>query len=156
MNIFLLSVAFSGAAFFAFGFAQTRPDDPKPAQAAEACFDGVQTVRDSAGTPIVLTTKQLDERANRRVSLKYPPLLRSAQFETHGRIKILIAASGEVTCAVALSGHPVVLPNVLDAVMQWRFRPFEAGGRRMSVLGYFDFCFSSSGCPFMDFQFKPH
>jgi hypothetical protein len=154
MSIGFVSVAvFSGAALFAFGFAQTRPDDPK--WATEACFDGVQTIRDAAGRPIVLTTKQLDERATRRVLPKYPPILKSAQFRTHGRIKILIAASGEVTCAVALAGVPLVLPNVLDAIRQWRFRPFDSDGRRMSVLGYFDFCFSSSGCPFMDFQSKP-
>jgi hypothetical protein len=51
--------------------------------------------------------------------------------------------------------YPLVLPNVLAAVKQWRFRPYEASGRRVSVLGYFDFCFSISGCPFMDFQFTP-
>jgi Gram-negative bacterial TonB protein C-terminal len=145
--------AFSCAALFSLGFAQTQADEKKAApagQAGEACFSGVQTALDAAGMPIVLSTKQLDERATRRVLPKYPALLRQANFATHGRIKLLIAPSGEVTCAVALSGHPLVLPNVLDAIKQWRFLPYKVDGTRVSVLGHFDFCFSTSGCPFMD------
>ena len=160
MSVGSWSVAvFSCAALFSLGFAQTEADEKKAApagQAGEACFSGVQTALDSAGIPVVLTTKQLDERATRRVLPKYPALLRQANFETHGRIKLLIAASGEVTCAVALSGHPLILPNALDAIKQWRFRPYEANRKRVPVLGYFDFCFSTSGCPFPDLHPTQH
>jgi hypothetical protein len=147
-------VAFSCVALFSSCFAQTQADEPKKVaqagQPEEACFSGVQTALDAAGMPIVLSTKQLDERATRRVLPKLPALLRQANFTTHGRIKLLIAPSGEVTCAVALSGHPLVLPNALDAIKQWRFRPYKVDGKRVSVLGHFDFCFSTSGCRFMD------
>jgi outer membrane biosynthesis protein TonB len=147
------------SAFCGFGFFQKQRDEPNKAAkvdpAGEACFSGLQTAQDAAGKPIVLTTKQLDERATRRVMPTYPALLRQARIEAHGRIKILIGASGEVSCAVALYGHPLVVPSVLDAVKQWRFRPYEVSGKRTPVLAYFDFCFSSSGCPLMDLGSTP-
>ncbi len=111
--------AFSCAALFSMGFAQTQADEPKKAAQAgrveEACFSGVQTALDAPGGTIVLTTKQLDERATWRVLPEFPALFRQAN----------------------------------DAIMQWRFRPYKVHGKRLSVLGHFDFC-STSGCPFID------
>jgi hypothetical protein len=145
-------VMFGCAAFSAIGVAQAQNGDTRSGRAGITCFDNFHVARDSHGQPIILNTDQLDERATRRVMPKCPALLKSAQFKTHGKVKLLINASGEVSCAVALSGHPIVLPNVLEAIKKWRFRPYVANGQRSAVLALFDFCFSTSGCPFMDLQ----
>ena len=142
----LLWVAFSAAGSAAGGVAGAPQSDPP----GNACFSAVRTARGTDGKPIVLTAKQLDERAIRRVMPKYPALLRQASLVTHGRVKILIGESGRVECASVLYGHPMALPNVVEAIKQWRFRPYTVKGARIPVLGYFDFCFSTSGCPFMD------
>lgn len=152
-------VALMCAAVWDAGFSQERPDEPnkmaQAGQAGESCFSGVQTGRNVAGKPIVLTTKQLDERATLRVMPNYPVLLQQARIIVQGRIKILIGSGGEVTCAVALSGHPLVARSVVEAVKGWRFPPYESSGKRTPVLGYFDFCVPSSRCPLMDFDYTP-
>jgi outer membrane biosynthesis protein TonB len=149
-------LAFACAAYFGLGVAQAQQNSSKKEQASDACFDRFQVAHDTTGNPIVLSTKQLDERATKRVMPKYPPLLRQANFETHGKLKLLIDVSGAVSCATPLSGHPLVLPSALEAIKQWRFQPYVVDGQRRAVLGIFDFCFSLSGCPFVDLQQKPN
>ena len=83
-------VALMCAAVWDAGFSQKRPDKPnkmvQEGQAGESCFSGIQTARNVAGKPIVLTTKQLDKRATLRVMPNYPVLLQLLYAQELSRI----------------------------------------------------------------------
>ena len=68
---------------------------------------------------------QADEyRFSRYVDPKYPPLAMQARIQ--GTVKLALSVdthSGEVRDIKVVSGHPIFLSTVMDAVKQWRFVP---------------------------------
>jgi TonB family protein len=71
----------------------------------------------------------------------YPPLARQTHIAGTVRVRVLIEENGSVAKSEPLSGHPLLLQAVSDAVRKWQFR---AGIRREFEL---KFEFSFSGIP---------
>jgi TonB family protein len=49
------------------------------------------------------------------------------------KLKILISRSGDVTQATLISGHPPLAKAAIDAVKQWKYKPYVQGGKAVSV-----------------------
>lgn len=90
---------------------------PKPVPAArQRVSQGV-----SAGNPI------------HRVAPVYPALARRANIEGTVVLQAVIAADGSVSDVKALSGHPMLTKAALDAVKQWRYKPYTINGEPVEV-----------------------
>jgi protein TonB len=48
-------------------------------------------------------------------------------------MKALISKTGEVESLELISGHPMVAPAALEAVKQWKYRPYMLNGNAVAV-----------------------
>jgi TonB family protein len=68
-----------------------------------------------------------------RVAPIYPPLARQARIQGTVVLDVIINKAGEVTKLQLVSGHPMLAPAAVDAVKQWRYRPYEKDGEPVNI-----------------------
>ena len=83
-------------------------------------------------TVVWLSSDELDWRATRRVAPKLPPTLRVAGSIT---VDVIIGTDGQVKCARAQKGHPILREASVEAARDWIFTPYEVAGSRHVVCG---------------------
>jgi protein TonB len=68
-----------------------------------------------------------------RVDPVYPSLAKVAGV--HGQVEIaaVISRQGEISNLQVVSGHPLLVRAALDAVRQWRYRPYILNGEAVEV-----------------------
>lgn len=69
----------------------------------------------------------------RRVQPVYPPLARSARIQGAVVLFAVISKSGTITNLRAVSGHPMLIPAAIEAVEQWRYRPYILNNEPVEV-----------------------
>ena len=69
----------------------------------------------------------------RRVEPRYPKLALGARIQGVVQLKAIISKTGDVTELEVVSGHPILVPAALDAVKQWRYRPYLLNGEAVEV-----------------------
>jgi protein TonB len=68
-----------------------------------------------------------------RVEPKYPPLARQARVQGSVVLRAIISRSGTIENLQVLSGHPLLTGSAVDAVKQWRYRPYILNGEPVDV-----------------------
>ncbi len=69
----------------------------------------------------------------RRVQPSYPSLARSARVQGAVVLAAIISKAGTIENLRALSGHPMLVPSAIDAVSQWRYRPYILNNEPVEV-----------------------
>jgi TonB family protein len=69
----------------------------------------------------------------RKVSPIYPPLARQARIQGTVILKVVIDKSGNVYDVQLVSGHPLLAPAAIDAVKQWKYKPYLLNGEPVEV-----------------------
>jgi protein TonB len=64
---------------------------------------------------------------------KYPKIALAAHVAGVVLLKAVISKDGEVKELQVVSGHPLLAPAALDAVKQWRYRPYLLSGEPVEV-----------------------
>jgi periplasmic protein TonB len=85
----------------------------------------VQRVRVSQGVTAGLVIK--------RVNPTYPPLARTARVQGSVVLAAVIGKDGTIQNLHVLSGHPLLTQAALDAVKQWRYKPYILNGEPVEV-----------------------
>jgi TonB family protein len=68
-----------------------------------------------------------------KVQPVYPPLARSARIQGTVVMKAVINQTGEVESLDLVSGHPMLVAAAMDAVKQWKYRPYKLNGNAVRV-----------------------
>ncbi|HEX9110724.1 MAG TPA: energy transducer TonB [Terriglobales bacterium] len=68
-----------------------------------------------------------------RVQPIYPPLARQARIQGPVELRAIISRAGTIENLVVLRGHPMLVPAAIDAVRQWRYRPYLLNGEPIEV-----------------------
>ncbi len=68
-----------------------------------------------------------------KVAPIYPPEARSARIQGTVVMRALINKTGDVVSLDLISGHPLLAPAALDAVKQWKYRPYLLNGNAVDV-----------------------
>jgi protein TonB len=68
-----------------------------------------------------------------RVEPAYPPLAQQARIQGVVVLTALIDKGGNVQSLQLVSGHPLLARAAIDAVKQWRYRPFLLNGQPLEV-----------------------
>lgn len=68
-----------------------------------------------------------------RVNPEYPPLARQARIQGKVLLKALISKNGDVENLELISGHPMLAPSAMEAVKQWKYRPYLLNGEPVEV-----------------------
>jgi protein TonB len=63
----------------------------------------------------------------------YPPLARQAHVQGTVVIDADISKDGIVEKLRTISGHPMLIPAAVDAVKQWRYKPYVLKGEPVAV-----------------------
>jgi protein TonB len=97
--------------------AQTHIDVPKIAVPVRA--------RVSTGVMTGLRIRYIDP--------KYPPLAKAARIQGQVVLQAQISKDGTIENLQLISGHPMLAPSAIDAVKQWRYKPYLLNGEPVAV-----------------------
>jgi periplasmic protein TonB len=81
----------------------------------------------------------------RKLQPSYPPLARSARIQGTVVLQAIISKQGTIENLKVLSGHPMLIPSAIDAVRQWRYRPYILNGEPVEVETQITVNFSLAG-----------
>jgi periplasmic protein TonB len=79
------------------------------------------------------TSSMLEGSLIRRVQPVYPPLARTAHVQGSVLVYALISKAGTMENVHAISGHPMLVQAAIDAVSQWRYRPYILNSEPIEV-----------------------
>ncbi len=68
-----------------------------------------------------------------KVNPTYPPLARTARVQGSVVLAAVIGKDGTIQNLHVISGHPLLTQAALDAVKQWRYRPYILNGEPVEV-----------------------
>ncbi len=69
----------------------------------------------------------------RRVQPTYPPLARSARIQGTVLLQAEISKTGDIQNLRLISGHPMLAPAAIEAVKQWKYKPYILNGEPVEV-----------------------
>ena len=115
---------------------------------ASALIPGTRAVLPPEPKPVVRqfrTSTILEGSLLRRVQPVYPPLAKTARIQGPVVLAALISKAGTIENLHALSGHPMLVQAAVDAVSQWRYRPYILNGEAIEVETQITVNFNLSG-----------
>ena len=69
----------------------------------------------------------------KQVQPVYPHMAQIAGVQGDVILQAMIDREGDIVQLQAVSGHPMLVPAALDAVRQWRYRPYRLNGEPVEV-----------------------
>jgi protein TonB len=81
----------------------------------------------------------------RKVQPVYPPLARQARIQGNVVLQAEISKDGTIENLRLMSGHPMLAPSAIEAVKQWRYKPYFLNGEPVEVETQITVIFSLSG-----------
>jgi protein TonB len=69
----------------------------------------------------------------RQVKPLYPPLARQARIQGTVVLQAVISKAGDIEGLHLVSGHPMLAPAAIDAVKQWKYKPYFLNGEPVEV-----------------------
>jgi len=71
--------------------------------------------------------------AVKKVQPEYPPEARAAHIQGEVILRIIVSREGDVSKVSLVSGHPLLAPSAIDAVKQWKYKPYLLNGHPVEV-----------------------
>jgi len=138
---------------FPIGMPSTRDDGPPqvgptgpyvPGASGPGSPDGL---RDSIGTgmrpvmpvapasvaPPIHVSHMSEGDLIRKILPVYPPLARNARIQGQVILQAVISKQGIIKNLRVLTGHPMLVPAAIEAVRQWRYRPYVLNSEPVEV-----------------------
>src|ERR1700757_4474105 len=81
----------------------------------------------------------------KKVQPTYPPLARQARIQGTVLLQAEISKDGTIENLRLISGHPMLAPAAIEAVKQWRYKPYMLNGEPVAVETQVQVNFSLSG-----------
>jgi periplasmic protein TonB len=81
----------------------------------------------------------------KKVTPNYPPLARQARIQGTVLLQAEISKEGTIQNLQLISGHPMLAPAAIEAVKQWRYKPYLLNGEPVAVETQVQVVFSLSG-----------
>lgn len=69
----------------------------------------------------------------RKITPQYPPLAKQARVQGSVVLQAVISKDGSIQNLRAASGHPMLTPAAIDAVKQWKYKPYFLNGEPVEV-----------------------
>jgi len=69
----------------------------------------------------------------RKVNPTYPPLARQARIQGRVILQAQISKDGNIENLQLVSGHPMLAPAAIEAVKQWKYKPYLLNGEPVEV-----------------------
>lgn len=69
----------------------------------------------------------------RKVQPTYPPLAKTARIQGDVVLNAIISKNGAIENLRVVNGHPMLVTSALDAVKQWKYKPYILNGEPVEV-----------------------
>jgi periplasmic protein TonB len=69
----------------------------------------------------------------RKVNPVYPPLAKQARIQGTVILQAQISKTGDIENLQLISGHPMLAPAAIEAVKQWKYKPYLLNGEPVEV-----------------------
>lgn len=79
------------------------------------------------------TSHMMEGNLVHRVQPEYPALARQARVQGQVVLQAIISRDGAIENLQVLRGHPMLVQAAIDAVRQWRYRPYVLNGEPVEV-----------------------
>ena len=79
------------------------------------------------------TSSMLQGSLVHRVEPGYPPMARNARVQGSVVLEAIIDKEGTIKNLRLISAHPLLVPAAVEAVRQWRYRPYVLNGEAIEV-----------------------
>jgi len=86
-----------------------------------------------ASPPALRVSHVMEGNLIHRVQPEYPSLARQAGIQGTVLLRAVINREGRIENLQVLSGHPMLVQAALDAVRQWRYRPYYLNSEAVEV-----------------------
>jgi periplasmic protein TonB len=110
---------------------------------------GTRPILPAAPPPVVAHPLRLSHISEgnliRKVQPTYPALARSARIQGTVVLQAIISKQGTIENLTVLTGHPMLAPAAIDAVRQWRYRPYILNNEPVEVETQITVNFSLAG-----------
>lgn len=93
------------------------------------CYASTAMAQEATFAPTQVAPGEAQNLILRRVAPIYPLLARQAQIQGTVILNIIVTKEGDVRKLQLVSGHPMLAPAAIEAVKQWKYRPFEHDGQ---------------------------
>jgi periplasmic protein TonB len=94
----------------------------------------------NTAAPVVATPKRLRVSSGitegmllHRVEPLYPVIAQRGHIRGTVQLRAIISRDGTIENLQLVSGHPMLVPAAIDAVKQWRYRPYVLNGEPLEV-----------------------
>lgn len=92
----------------------------------------------SAKTDVKLVPKRIisvlsEGQLVNRVEPTYPPIAKISGIQGQVKLHAIIARDGRIQSLNVISGHPLLVRAAMEAVEQWRYRPYVLNGETVEV-----------------------
>ncbi len=84
-------------------------------------------------------------RLIQKIEPAYPIIARAGRIQGEVVLTAIISKTGEIQNLMLVSGHPMLVPAAINAVKQWRYRPFLLNGEPVEVETTITVSFQLSG-----------
>jgi periplasmic protein TonB len=119
---------------FALSQAQTEPAQPNVAPSAPQL---PKRVRVSQGVMHAMIVS--------KVQPSYPKEARKKKIQGPVLMQAVIGTNGDIIDIRLISGHPLLAPAAMEAIKQWKYRPYVLNGTPVEVETTIVFNFTLSG-----------
>lgn len=112
--------------------------DPEPSgkggkQLSDFMSDGPATPNVKFGGPKRIISQLAEGQLVNRVEPVYPRIAAVSNIQGQVKLHAIIARDGRIQSLNAISGHPLLVRAALEAVEQWRYRPYVLNGEAVEV-----------------------
>jgi bla regulator protein BlaR1 len=118
----LVTGAASRAAAPAGSMVALRSESAERAQASQTQAPKQQASKDEMSALLV-----------KKVPPQYPDVARKAHIQGEVILKAIVGKDGDVENLQIVSGHPALAPAAIEAVKQWKYRPYLKQGQPVEV-----------------------
>lgn len=139
-----------------FSGASRRPDGAALAMVLMLVFMFVATQSvqgQTQGAPVSQDVMQ--GHLFKTVAPVYPPLARAARVQGTVVLAVLIGKDGSIESLTLVSGHPMLVPAAIDAVKQWKYKPYLLNGKAVKAETEVSVNFELSGGVTQSKEIKP-
>jgi len=125
------------------------PIDGEPRGLPGLFESSARPILPAAPQPLVTRPLRLSHMSEgdliRKTQPTYPALARSARIQGIVVLQAVISKQGTIENVTVLTGHPMLIPAAIDAVRQWRYRPYILNNELVEVETQITVNFSLAG-----------
>jgi len=97
------------------------------------CLALAAAAQEAPPAPVEVPPDSVQTLLLNKVAPLYPPLARQARIQGTVILNIVITKTGDVGDITLFSGHPILAPAAIEAVKQWKYRPYEKDGEPVDI-----------------------